>query len=131
MKNIFLTIFTAVILASCATSGSKTSTVQPNIDNTKWKLADDVRGSVPTLAIENGKVNGNAGCNNYFGEVTMNSDTGSLSAQNIGSTKKFCENMNVENNFLQMLEQIDRYMVNGNTLELYKGNLLLMKFNKQ
>ncbi|MGZ5197981.1 MAG: META domain-containing protein, partial [Kaistella sp.] len=54
-----------------------------------------------------------------------------FSAKNVGATKMACENMEVESNFFSMLNEATKYVVSGNTLELYKGNLLLMKFNKQ
>ncbi|MPN27835.1 hypothetical protein SDC9_175269 [bioreactor metagenome] len=42
-----------------------------------------------------------------------------------------CDNMSVETNFFNMLNEVNKYIVSGNTLELYKDNLLLLKFNKQ
>jgi hypothetical protein len=42
-----------------------------------------------------------------------------------------CQNMEVEDNYFRMLNEATKYVVNGNTLELYKGNLLLLKFIKQ
>ncbi|WP_435525663.1 META domain-containing protein [Chryseobacterium indoltheticum] len=41
-----------------------------------------------------------------------------------------CANMSVEQNFLDMLNKANKYVVSGNTLELYQDNLLLLKFNK-
>ena len=38
--------------------------------------------------------------------------------------------MSVEQNFLKMLSEANRYVINGSVLELYKDNLLLLKFNK-
>ena len=132
IKNISLSVFAAVAMISCtALPGSKVGKAQANIANTQWRLADDVKGATPTLVIENGKVNGNAGCNNYFGELSLDATAGNFVASNIASTKKACDNMSVETNFLQMLHEFNKYVVSGNVLELYKNNLLLLKFNKQ
>ena len=131
-KNISISLFAAAAMYSCSSmSTSKVGTSQANISNTQWRLADQVKGATPTLVVESGKLTGNAGCNNYFGELSMDPTAGNFSAKNIGSTRKACENMGVETNFLQMLQEANKYVVSGNTLELYRGNLLLLKFNKQ
>ena len=131
MKNLFLAIFAIATIVSCSTmSSSKVGGSQANIANTKWDLVDNVKGMKPTLNIEGGKLNGNSGCNNYFGELSLDPTAGNFSVKNVGSTRKACDNMEVENNFLKMLNEADKYVVTGNTLELYRGKLLLMKFNK-
>lgn len=132
-KIIFLYLFVFAFLVSCssvASSKNKLGNSQPSIATSKWILSETVKGNTPTLNIENNKISGNAGCNNYFSDITLASDSGSFVAGNIGSTKKACENMSVENNFLQMLSSANKYVVNGTNLELYKDGLLLLKFNK-
>ena len=132
MKNIFLSIFATVALASCSSlSSTKVGGSQANIAGTKWILADQVKGKIPTLNVEADKITGNGGCNSYFGEVLLDATAGNFSAKNIGSTKMACADMSVESNFFSMLSEVNKYVVSGNTLELYKGNLLLLKFNKQ
>jgi heat shock protein HslJ len=134
MKNLFLSICTAAVLVSCGTmsspSTSKVGKSQPSLANTKWALADNVKGKTPTLTIEGDKINGNAGCNNYFGTASIDASTGSFSAGQMGSTRMMCDNMAVEKNFMDMMGKANKYVVSGNTLELYKDNLLLLKFNK-
>lgn len=131
MKNIFLALFAIATIVSCSTmSSSKVGSSQANIANTKWNLVDNVKGMKPTLNVEAGKLNGNSGCNNYFGELSLDPTAGNFSVKNVGSTRKACDNMEVENNFLKMLNEADKYVVTANTLELYRGKLLLMKFNK-
>ena len=134
MKNLFLSICAAAVLASCgAMSGSSSSKVgkaQPSLANTKWALADNVKGKIPTLNIDGEKINGNGGCNNYFGTAKVDPATGNFSAGQMGSTKMACDNMSVEQNFMDMVGKANKYVVSGNTLELYKDNLLLLKFNK-
>ncbi len=132
-KIIFLYLFAFAFLASCssvASSKKKLGNSQPSIATSKWILSESVKGNTPTLNIENNKISGNAGCNNYFSDVTLSTETGSFVAGNVGSTRKACENMSVENNFLQMLSGANKYVVNGTNLELYKDQLLLLKFNK-
>ena len=134
MKNIVLGIFAMALVASCgtmkSTSSSKVGKAQPSIANTKWTLADNVKGQAPTLNIEGSKVNGNAGCNRYFGSVVMETASGQFTPSGLGSTKMACDNMSVEKNFLDMMQKANKYVVSGTTLELYQDNLLLLKFNK-
>jgi heat shock protein HslJ len=134
MKNLFLSICAAAMLASCGTmsspSASKVGKAQPSLTNTKWTLADNVKGKIPTLTIEGEKINGNAGCNNYFGTIKLDAATGNFTAGQIGSTRMMCDNMSVEQNFMDMIGKANKYVVSGNTLELYKDSLLLLKFNK-
>ncbi len=135
MKKIFLSLCTAAVLASCGTmsnssSANKVGKAQPSISNTKWTLADNVKGKTPTLQIEGTKVNGNAGCNSYFGTVSTDASSGTFTASQLGSTKMACDNMSVEQNFMSMMAKVNKYVVSGTTLELYQDNLLLLKFNK-
>ncbi|TXF78907.1 META domain-containing protein [Chryseobacterium sp.] len=133
VKNIFMAVFAAGAMMSCSTMGSTASKVgaaQMNIQNTQWTLADNVKGKKPTMVIETGKLNGNGGCNNYFGEVVTDAATGTFTANNLGSTKMACDNMETERSFMNMLSEANNYVVKGNMLELYKGKLLLLKFNK-
>ena len=132
MKNLILAIFAVLTVFSCTTLSniSKVGSKQASVANTQWTLAESVKGKTPTLILENNKVSGNAGCNNFFGNLMMDATAGNFSVSNVGSTRMACDNMDVENNYLNMLQQVNKYVVNGNVLELYKGNLLLLKFNK-
>lgn len=134
MKNLFLSICTAAVLVSCGamagSSASKVGKAQPSLTGTKWALADNVKGKIPTLNIDGEKINGNAGCNNYFGTAKVDPSNGNFSAGQMGSTRMACENMSVEKNFMDMMGKANKYVLTGNVLELYQDNLLLLKFNK-
>ncbi len=134
-RNISLAIFATATMASCSTvssSKSKVGTAQPNIIDTQWTLADNinVKGKKATLLIESSKITGNGGCNNYFADLMIDRTVGNFSTNNIGATKKACDNMSEETNYFSMLGAANKYVVDGNTLELYKDKLLLLKFTK-
>lgn len=137
MKKLILGLATAAIMASCGTVGnvsnvSKVGTAQVSLANTQWILTDaNFTGKKPTLIIENGKISGNAGCNKYFGNLSLDTTAGNFDAGQIGSTRMACDNLQSENTYLKMLDEVNKYVVVGNTLELYRNNLLLMKFTKQ
>jgi heat shock protein HslJ len=58
---------------------------------------------------QDGQINGNAGCNDYFASYTTDS-TGKMSFSQAAATKMFCENnMQQENAYLGALEQISQF----------------------
>lgn len=133
MKKLFLTTILALTLVSCTSrlgNASKLGKNQAPITGTQWVLADDVANR-PTLLIEQNRISGNAGCNNYFSDATIDTSAGNFSVKAIGSTRKMCNNMTTETTYLSVLPEVNKYVVTETTLELYKDNLLLLKFNKQ
>ena len=133
MKKFFVTSMIALAIVSCTSrlgNSSKLGKTQASITGTQWVLADDITNR-PTLVIEQNRISGNAGCNNYFSEATIDTSAGNFSAKNIGSTRKMCNNMTAETSYISVLQEVNKYVVTENTLELYKDNLLLLKFNKQ
>lgn len=131
MRKLILAFSAASLVVSCTSiSSTKVGKGQPSITTSHWTLADQVKGKTPTLAIEGEKISGNAGCNNYFGDISLDASTGRFEASRMGSTKMFCDNMSVEDNFLKVLSSANKYVVSGNHLELYKDGLLLMKLTK-
>ena len=133
MKKFFVTSMIALAIVSCTSrlgNSSKLGKTQASITGTQWVLADDITNR-PTLVIEQNRISGNAGCNNYFSEATIDTSAGNFSAKNIGSTRKMCNNMITETAYLEVLPKVNKYVVTESTLELYKNNLLLLKFTKQ
>lgn len=130
MKNIILALFALIIVASCA-SMSGSSSKQEVVTNTKWILADNVSSTkIPTLNIEGKRVSGNGGCNNFFADATVDAKNGTFLIGNIGSTRMACNDLKTEQNFFNLLEQANKYAVKDGFLELYKDNLLLLRFKK-
>ncbi len=78
-----------------------------------------IQAAQQTLAFDQeGKLNGNAGCNDYFADYTV--DGSSLSIGAIGSTEMFCGEglMAEETAFLTALENAASYQITGNTLQM-------------
>ena len=119
-------------MISCATI-SKIGSKQESVANTKWTLVDNnfSGAKAPTLVIEGKRITGNGGCNNYFSDVVITASTGTFDVGNVGATKMACDNMMTEQSYFSVLEQVNKYVVNEGYLELYKDNLLLLKFKKQ
>ncbi len=67
------------------------------------------------------RINGNAGCNLFFGSYELSSDS-ALRFSQIGATKRFCPNMSVEDRFLKALNETTRMKIQGNSLVLLNGD---------
>lgn len=98
-----------------------------DLNGTSWILSGILVGgdamtttefdSEITLNFADGQANGSAGCNSYFAQYVQ--DGHDLTFNGIGQTEMACmetERMDRESQFLEMLSNTGRYMVNGNTL---------------
>lgn len=110
----------------------------PTLENTYWKLTEAGGKPVETpaqgrevhmiLTSEN-NIKGFAGCNGLGGDYTVDGNKVDFT---ILTTRMFCElQMEVENRLTQALTEADRYLINGKTLELYKGETLVARFEAQ
>jgi len=129
MKKIISLLVIALIVISCgAISGGKK---QASLVNTKWTLVDkSITTKIPTLSVEANRITGSGGCNKYFSDLVLNAENGNFIVGNVGSTKMACDDMMTEQNYFNLLQQVNKYQVKEGYLELYKDNLLLLKFKK-
>jgi heat shock protein HslJ len=73
------------------------------------------------LASDN-QLNGNAGCNNYFGSYTVGGNT--ISFDPLATTTRFCSDpgvMDLEATYLAVLPQMVLFQISGNELTLSDG----------
>lgn len=91
-------------------------------------VTDSFKGTIPTLNldVETGSINGNAGCNNYFGRFTY--EKGVIKAPNLASTMMMCVEENQENQYMQMFESVDVVQVSDSVLSLSNSNKAVAKF---
>lgn len=138
MKKFIFALFPFLVY-SCAGikapqhSMSKGIHPQASLENTHWILADGIssKGQIPSLLISSNGIAGNAGCNEYFTKnFNLIPSRGGIQISQIGSTRKACPNMSGEKHYLEMLKQVDRYVIQGDHLELYQGDLLLLRFKR-
>ncbi|TNJ24660.1 META domain-containing protein [Aeromonas sobria] len=95
-----------------------------------WQL-QGATGDTFTLQVADGKVAGKGGCNRYFGGITQQGD-GVLTLGAMGATRMMCigDDMNKEMDYLQKLEKVATYSINGNQLTLSDANkAALLTFN--
>lgn len=106
------------------------------IASNNWKLIQlnnigkDYKNASITFDLNQNRVSGNAGCNNFFGSFEINADY--INFSQMGSTKMACmdeEANQTETQFLGILSnQKLRYDLADQTLNFYDGNRLVMMF---
>ena len=128
MKNILFIIIISLlisILISCSSSKEKASAT---ITDKNWMLKELNGTPVPVtgtkqpfiiLHKKESRVNGNAGCNNFFGSYQINGVQ--ITISNVGATKMACQDMELENNFFQLLQSPLTFSINGDEL-IFKNN---------
>jgi heat shock protein HslJ len=103
----------------------------------KWQLIE-LNGSLiqvseglktPSITVaKEGRISGNASCNNFFGSFETD-DAFRLKFSKMGSTMMACTDMSLERDFLQNLERVDNFTLNGDTLSLNKARMApLLRF---
>lgn len=114
-------VLVLVVIMSSACSPTASSTL-PDLNGTSW-VAVQIGDLTPpeniqsTLYFDQGKINGKAACNSFFGEYTI--EDGTLAMSGIGSTMMFCaEGMEQETAFLVALEATAAYRLEGESLSL-------------
>jgi heat shock protein HslJ len=105
-----------MIITSCQDNST------PNISDHEWEVITindtELSGTLPTLSfdLEEGKVNGNASCNNFFGSVEIVDS--SIKFGMIGATKMMCPDMNNEDLLFQHIEKVTVFNFDNNMLIL-------------
>ncbi len=122
MKKIRLLIlpsFAIFFLLSC-----QPKPVGGEIGDTNWVLSSMTIGrkvfeapTATTALFGKNKLTGNAPCNSYF--ATYEADGVMVSISEIGSTKRMCDGMDFENNYLGLLGKASGYSVLKDKLEIY------------
>ncbi len=80
------------------------------------------------LKADDNRVQGNGGCNGFFGSYEINEGNRIKFAQ-LASTMMACENLETENALMKVLEIADNYSLNGDYLYLNKARMApLAKF---
>ena len=114
---------------------SKTSNPDINLTQTHWVLYTMNGNEVPNLPQsiyleftkeKRKKFTGYAGCNNIFGEFTLDPNT--IIFESIGSTRMTCYYQNIENEFLEMLKTSTHFKIRGHQLSFYQNGTIVATF---
>lgn len=128
MKTV-LSLYSILLLFSCATKQSETQKVDNALYNT-WQLThlnNEKVSFTTTLVLSKENYSGRAACNNYGGSLSVSKNTIVFGATR--STRMACGNLNKEQQYFTVLPKIHHYKVSNNILLLYDTeNKLLMTF---
>ncbi|HMI06006.1 MAG TPA: META domain-containing protein [Flavobacterium sp.] len=142
MKKVFFaTVFLGGILASC--NSSIPTEANPQSLNGTWELnyigltrleAKDLypnKKPAITFNTTENKVNGNTGCNSFFGSL-KSVDAHKIQFDQLGMTKMFCEG-DGEKIFTENLNKVETWSITdkGKTLHLTTKDFDLMRFTKK
>ncbi len=131
MKKLFilLTLMTASVASVFAQAD--------RIGTRQWKLVWIDGAAVAAtsrayleLNTEQTRFTGHTGCNRMFGVVNM--QVRRVDFSNVGTTKMACVEprvRRVETALVRRLENVDRFRLRGNSLDLYNRNRIVMTFN--
>lgn len=87
------------------------------------ELTEGMREPFLILKSEDNRVNGNSSCNGFFGSYELNEETQRISFSQMGGTMMACMNMELERGFLDMLQNVDNYSINGDRMTLNKARM--------
>lgn len=124
MKKIFAAA--ALLLAMTACGGAKKQAV--SLEGTQWKL--EKMAGIPAASINkeadfftltfnraDTMVAGRTNCNRFFGRYELSGQK--LEMKNLGMTRMACPEMQYEDAFVKMLDEVDTYAIDGHKLKLY------------
>ena len=125
-------ILSAAVLAcclnNCGNARKTASDTSLELAGIHWKLIELNGAPVETdqSAVEpyiefdkyTNRFSGSAGCNRVVGSYELN-ESGIIDFSKAAVTKMMCLNMELENQFLKILDFIERYKIEGETLTLF------------
>lgn len=145
MKKVIY-VFASLFLLLQACNGSKkiaadkSDNMQTALTDTYWKLtelngkpvgeASEGRREVYlVLRKKDNQAQGNAGCNGYGGTYELNANGFNIKFSRIMHTMMACPGLEVENEYLKVLETADSYYVKDGVLQLNRARMApLAKF---
>ena len=129
MKKVLFAV--AALFAMAACSGVENLPME----NTKWNLTElqgapnEAFADADTFwfALDGEGIIGVGACNRFFGGYMLNEEEG-FRVGGMGMTRMACPNMDLEDQFVRVFEEMDGYEISGNVLTLKKGEEVVAKF---
>lgn len=125
MKKVFLFIAIALSAVACCTPCNKSYPKVSKFESDVWRLVEfrysKVTDSPITLTFnaEEKMVYGTAACNNFFGGYVLSgSKDSNIKFQNMGSTKMYCPDSELEEAFVASLQGVVKLKMDGDNLML-------------
>lgn len=122
--------------SGCGGNKPKPAADSSALESRRWSLTEingtktESTKAFVEFNIAEKRIAGNAGCNRMFGKFEINGEA--IKFSGIGSTKVFCAQegvMKLESDFLKALENTTRFAQQGDTLNFYAADNLILKFS--
>lgn len=137
-KTVYSLMALSLILVCCCCKTSKKNVKSEKFPliGTQWNLValngEEITNEFalrPFITFDSaGAIQGNLGCNSFFGTYEI-SKKHKMTIEYQGSTKRLCQKMDVEKQFISALKQdINQYQIKGNELILFAGDKEVMRF---
>lgn len=129
MKKVLFAVAALFAMAACG------GVENLPMENTKWNLTE-LQGATNEafadadtfwFALDGEGIIGVGACNRFFGGYMLNEEEG-FRVGGMGMTRMACPNMDLEDQFVRVFEEMDGYEINGNVLTLKKGEEVVAKF---
>ena len=114
MKKYFAAAALLMMMAACGSAGQ-----DKKLEGTTWKLAK--MEAIPAAAVA-----GRTNCNRFFGKYELKGKE--LELKNLGMTRMACPDMQYEDAFVKMLDEVDRFEIKGAELTLFDDHKALAVF---
>ncbi|WP_417362857.1 META domain-containing protein [Galbibacter sp.] len=112
---------------------SEPENAEASLVDKKWKLSKLMgqplseldKSALKVFIIFDGqdkRLSGNSGCNSFGGTYTLKEGNRFETSQMM-STMMACENMDIEDQFMGVLQKADTYIINGNKLQITKARM--------
>lgn len=117
MKNLFFAVALLLGVASCSTTNAVK--VNPDAIAGDWNVVEvagegfELAEAMPYVGLNvvDGRVTGNAGCNNINGSMTFNAEKSEISFDKVAATRMFCPNMETEDKVMKALGEVRKFDV--------------------
>lgn len=136
MKYLIPLLLPAIILIGCESDSSQPkeenhqTKTTVDIFETNWTLIElngdpvselETSQSIPTIRFieSENRFNGRGGCNQYNGGFEFDAESGEIELSQVAATKMACPDMELENLYFSMLDEVDRMEQSSQNLKFY------------
>lgn len=137
-KTVYSLMALSLILVCCCCKTSKKNVKSEKFPliGTQWNLValngEEISHEFalrPFITFDSaGAAQGSLGCNSFFGTYEI-SKKHKMTIEYQGATKRLCQKMDVEKQFISALKQdINQFQIKGNELILFAGDKEVMRF---
>ena len=126
----FATILLTALMIGCCDCRKRAKLEKPLV-GTEWQLVQMMgrevaaSGDCYTLLLhDNGNVSGQGDCNRFTATYTVTPKR-ALTFADFGSTRRFCENFELENRYFDVIESVTHYEMDAENMLLLSNGVLV------